>query len=695
MPVTSTEPEERRVGGTRNGRSVRRVVVVAVVVVTVLAGIASGVVGAAETRGVVFDFEDDTVGDPVAQYGERIAFDEGRAVIAATDTAPDGGQRVLAGVAPNVPIVLTFDEPQDRVRFDARGSKEPPGPTVLYDVTATAFDADGNEVDRITRRVSVNVWTEISLAAPGSARIERVSIATIGGGLIGGGCCVPNPVTAQIDRLGFDAHGPRAEIGVTSNTVSVNDGIRFVASTRTEGRIDRIVWEFEDGTSASDRSFTRRFTRPGQHLVSLTVTDEFGLEAQDTIRVTVLGAVDPTFSYRPELPDVGQAVQFDASDTEVDGTVASYEWEFGDGSDATGSSPVHTYDEVGIYTVTLTVTDTNGQTGSVDRPITVNGPPVANFTTSVASGNVTLGERITFDASDSSDESFERARISWDYGDGTQGSNVRSTHVYEEPGTYTVTLTLTDDRGVSAAVTDEITVLAPPTADLDVPGDGEVDANEEVTFDASGSADSDGRIAEYRWNFGDGSEPAVTTAPSTAHVYTDEGTYTVTVTVVDDDRLRDSAQVTVNVAPASSLGGIAGDALLGLLGLLALVVVGFLAYRWYQGRERSTGPGPDPDPGQWQDIVIEAVEERRESKRLVLRNTSDRTYDLSGARILDDDGQAFTFRDGLRIEPGERESLPVDSSMSLTPGNLVLLETREERYELPWQEFLDGRGTGG
>ncbi|WP_405218087.1 PKD domain-containing protein [Agrococcus sp. Ld7] len=138
----------------------------------------------------------------------------------------------------------------------------------------------------------------------------------------------------------------------------------------------------------------------------------------------------------------------------------------------------------------------------------------------------------TFDGSGSTaDTGATIAAYAWSFGDGTpDGSGVAPAHTYASAGTYAVTLTVTDSRGVSGAVTQDVTVLAAnqsPTASFTTSVDGMA-----VAVNAVGSSDPDGSIASYSWNWGDGS--AAATGATASHAYTTPGEHTITLTVTDD-----------------------------------------------------------------------------------------------------------------------------------------------------------------
>jgi PKD repeat protein len=121
----------------------------------------------------------------------------------------------------------------------------------------------------------------------------------------------------------------------------------------------------------------------------------------------------------------------------------------------------------------------------------------------------------------------------WNFGDGGTASGKTATHTYNTPGSYAVTLTITDTLGRTNFVTHSITVGqgALPTATfLTSPASPAI--HQTINFNASGSTAEPGHnIVDYAWNFGDGT---LGSGPLVTHVYTVEGVYTVTLKVTDD-----------------------------------------------------------------------------------------------------------------------------------------------------------------
>jgi PKD repeat protein/subtilisin family serine protease len=181
-----------------------------------------------------------------------------------------------------------------------------------------------------------------------------------------------------------------------------------------------------------------------------------------------------------------------------------------------------------------------------------NQPPVARFTFSPA--NPLVNQWVTFDATSSYDPDGSIVSYSWDFGDGATATGSRVTKRYSAAGTYTVTLTVTDNRGATNSASQTITVTSPnqpPVASFTF-SPANPNPGDTVTFDASASSDPDGSIVSYSWNFGDGNTGSGVTA---SHVYSAAGTYTVTLTVTDNQGATSTAQKTIQVGPVTTLPG--------------------------------------------------------------------------------------------------------------------------------------------
>ncbi|MEM1325670.1 MAG: PKD domain-containing protein [Bacteroidota bacterium] len=240
---------------------------------------------------------------------------------------------------------------------------------------------------------------------------------------------------------------------------------------------------------------------------------------------------DGSLSFASNTDDGNWAVYDPATDMDFDGTTFSSQ-NFSDVTavglviDKDVYEAVRHWFELRSFNVQAVLTSNN----------TTNDPPTAAFTATPNSGSAPI--TVAFDASASSDSDGTISKYVWDFGDGTFGSGVTTTHEYADGGSYTVTLTILDDGRASGEASQVLTFNTAPTADIAAnPTTG--DASLTVNFDGSGSADSDGTITGYAWDFGDGT---TSTDISPTKTYTNPGRYKVTLTVTDDSGSTDVAQ---------------------------------------------------------------------------------------------------------------------------------------------------------
>ncbi len=159
-----------------------------------------------------------------------------------------------------------------------------------------------------------------------------------------------------------------------------------------------------------------------------------------------------------------------------------------------------------------------------------NGTPMAEFSFSPASPQAY--SEVFFDASLSTDDGAI-VSFNWSFGDGSTATGMTVSHQFREAGQYSVTLTVTDNRGLSASTTKSITVSTSqlPIASF-VFSPSRPIVNQAILFNAAESKAGAGRfIASYHWDFGSGETAGGLTATAK---YSVPGTYMVTLSVIDD-----------------------------------------------------------------------------------------------------------------------------------------------------------------
>jgi PKD repeat protein len=154
---------------------------------------------------------------------------------------------------------------------------------------------------------------------------------------------------------------------------------------------------------------------------------------------------------------------------------------------------------------------------------------------------------VSVDGSTSSDPDGLISAYAWKFGDGATAAGSTAQHVYAAAGSYTVTLTVTDDKGSTGAVSTITTVTAPPNSAPTAAFTTSV-SGLKVTVDGSASSDSDGTVASYAWDFGDG---ATATGPNAQHGYGVAGNYSVTLTVTDNQGVSGTVTKPVVVTTAT------------------------------------------------------------------------------------------------------------------------------------------------
>lgn len=215
--------------------------------------------------------------------------------------------------------------------------------------------------------------------------------------------------------------------------------------------------------------------------------------------------------------------------------------------------------------------------GSSSPPPSSNNPPQAN-----AGANKTskVGQAVSFNGSGSSDSDGTITSYIWDFGDGDSSVGSVVSHTYSSAGTYTASLTVTDNNGATDTDTVLVTIsessTTPPPSSTNKPpkavagDDKKVKVGEAVHFDASQSIDPDGSIVSYSWDFGDDRD---SDEKEPLHSYAKPGVYKVTLVVKDNngETDRDVIYVTVEEESKLPIKGVPGFEVPGVLSAAALI----------------------------------------------------------------------------------------------------------------------------
>jgi len=331
---------------------------------------------------------------------------------------------------------------------------------------------------------------------------------------------------------------PVPDFEFSPSTPKVNEKIYFNASLTTDdGHIVHYAWDFGDGKSAVGITSEHRYQTPDSYIVVLSVTDNSGKTVSTSKSVGVSEAVGPTaeFTKSPENPTINETIYFDASPSKdsTEASINSWSWNFGDNSVDSGERVQHSYSAAGTYAVVLTVTDTLGKSDTYQEVLTIGiaQGPTATFSYTPTAPEV--NQAVRFDASDSTAGEGSITNYSWDFGNGDVGSGKSISYTYTTGGSYNVVLTVTDSNGNSDDYTATIKIGTgkSPIGIIEIfPSPAIV--GQTVNFSGAQSTDEDGSIVSYQWSFGDG-ETAL--GATVTHIYTVSGSFTVRLTVTDND----------------------------------------------------------------------------------------------------------------------------------------------------------------
>ena len=400
----------------------------------------------------------------------------------------------------------------------------------------------------------------ISAAYGGDARFAPASATLAGGQTVNKAATTtaiaghsPEPSDAGVAvTVAFSVAAVAPGSGAPMGSVTVSDGVASCTGTVAQGRCALTL------STQGDRMLTATYAGDGSFL---------GSSGTATHRVASPPTAD---AGGPYFGNEGSPISLSGTGTDLPGEALSYRWAFGDGATGAGQSLSHTYNDDGIYSATLTVTDDRGASGTDTAIVTIH-----NVAPSVtAPGNQTADEGAAASFSlgsfaDPGDDAPWAAHVDW--GDGSSdlipglavaGALPNRTHVYGRDGSYTVTIRVSDKDGATGTASSSVVVrnVAPHLSGQfdQLAAEGTLTSFNLGAF-ADPGADSPWQV-RVEWGDGSALESFTTGAPGAlgfrAHAYDDDGGYTVRVTVTDDSGADDTASfraIVRNVAPAVTI----------------------------------------------------------------------------------------------------------------------------------------------
>lgn len=376
-------------------------------------------------------------------------------------------------------------------------------------------------------------------------------------------------------------HPPVPDTGYESKDrlrASIGENIHFdpSGSKDKDGKIIRVKWDFGDGKTekyecienvSSCGITSHAYAESGTYQVILSVTDDSGTTTRTQSR-----KMDIVVNHPPTAKASGNALVTDSvfhadgsSSKDPDGSLISYEWDFGDGTKGRGEKTDHVYARPGDYPVRLTVTDDSGTSSNTAKDsmkVHVNHPPIAD----AGPDQLAAAEMpVSFDGSRSLDPDGRIVSYFWDFGDGATGKGPIISHVYAEPGVYNVQLRPEDDTEEQSGTAYDEAVVTINHSPYAICGKDILAApEEEITISGEKSFDPDGEITSYLWRITDSKADSMVfetqkSAPVLSRRFSSPGAYKATLTVTDNSGVEnatgeDTVNIRINHPPVANAG---------------------------------------------------------------------------------------------------------------------------------------------
>lgn len=302
-----------------------------------------------------------------------------------------------------------------------------------------------------------------------------------------------------------------------------------------DGNIRQYKWFVDNRFAATGKTANLQVSTPGDHIVSLLVTDDSGFEDAKSLATKKIHVnFEPLPRWKVSLPVAApnQWIAFDAGDSyDLDGQIKKYTWTFSDGSTESGRKVTKKFPKPGKIDFTLTVDDGTGFQNAVentDGSVLINSTPIIVAPKTIRSNS----RRVKLDASESYDVDRQALNFEWILPNGSK--HHEAAFYWDTPktgGVYFVSLNVDDGKNLKNSRTShtvKVLVNRPPVAVVDTLV--RACTGQTILFNGSRSFDPDGDALKVSWDFGDGTTSGET---DPAHVYKRPGEYSVVIKLDD------------------------------------------------------------------------------------------------------------------------------------------------------------------
>jgi PKD repeat protein len=290
-------------------------------------------------------------------------------------------------------------------------------------------------------------------------------------------------------------------------------------------------WDFGDGGESWEQNPVHVYAAAGEYEVTLYIENTNGCANSVTFEITIANEPSAMFDYTAPTC-LGEEIDFVYIPGSGDEYVVAWMWDFGNGVTETVTFPNDpnlsvTYDNEGTYLVTLDVINASGCTNTYSREVIVNPTPIADM----SFGQGCEGNTVQFNSLSEENGAGTITTYEWDFGDPGAGVANNSDlenpiHIYDNAGSYDISLTVTSINGCSHTLDSTIVVNVAPEVDFEFASSCLGNA---TIFNSSDFVNV-AEIGDWHWDFGDGT---TSNNPDPEHMYVIAETYDVILTVTD------------------------------------------------------------------------------------------------------------------------------------------------------------------
>ena len=254
-------------------------------------------------------------------------------------------------------------------------------------------------------------------------------------------------------------------------TANITSGLQGLPVQFTDDSITGITtwnWTFGDGNTSTVQNPLFIYNVIGTFNVKLNITNNSGYnETTYTNYITISERILPDSDFSANITSGIEDLTVEFTNTSTNSDITSWNWSFGNGNYSTDMKPIYVYQDAGTYTVILNATNSSGYSSTTKSnyiTVTARVLPLSDFSANITSGFKDLVVEFTNTSINSDITSWN-----WSFGDGNYSTTMTPIYMYENVGTYTVTLNVTNISGYNSTTKVNYITINPsisPVADF-------------------------------------------------------------------------------------------------------------------------------------------------------------------------------------------------------------------------------------